>query len=89
MWTKTTCVLAMSEITRLNPKPGNSGADNARPIQAVVPDFHVRVEGDELRLQINGRNAPELKVSNEYRDMMQGYAAPSRRTAPKKRPSLS
>lgn len=66
---------AMAEITRLNPKPGNSGADSSRPIQAVVPDFHVAVEGDELRLQINGRNAPELKVSNEYRDMMQGYAA--------------
>ncbi len=33
------------------------------------------MEGDELRLQINGRNAPELKVSNEYREMMQGYAA--------------
>ena len=66
---------AMSEITRLNPKPGNSGADNTRPIQAVVPDFHVAVEGDELRLQINGRNAPELRVSGEYRDMMEGYAA--------------
>jgi len=67
--------LALSEITRLNPKPGNSGSDNARPIQAVVPDFHISVEGDELRLQINGRNAPELRVSNEYRDMMEGYAA--------------
>lgn len=66
---------AMAEITRLNPKPGNSGADNARPIQAVVPDFHVTVEGDALRLQLNGRNAPELKVSAEYRDMMEGYAA--------------
>jgi len=66
---------AVAEITRLNPKPGNSGSDNARPIQAVVPDFHVSVEGDELRLQINGRNAPELKVSQDYREMMQGYAA--------------
>jgi RNA polymerase sigma-54 factor len=28
-----------------------------------------------LRLQINGRNAPELRVSGEYRDMMEGYAA--------------
>jgi len=28
-----------------------------------------------LRLQINGRNAPELRVSNEYRDMMEGYSA--------------
>ncbi|MBL6645362.1 MAG: RNA polymerase factor sigma-54 [Flavobacteriales bacterium] len=66
---------AVAEITRLNPKPGNSGSDNARPIQAVVPDFHVSVEGDELRLQINGRNAPELKVSQDYQEMMQGYAA--------------
>lgn len=65
---------AMAEITRLNPKPGNSGSDTARHIQAVVPDFQVTVEGDELRLQINGRNAPELRVSNEYRDMMEGYA---------------
>ena len=66
---------AMSEITRLNPKPGNSGSDSSRPIQAVVPDFHVTVEGDVLRLSINGRNAPELKVSSEYREMMAGYAA--------------
>lgn len=66
---------AMSEITRLNPKPGNSGSDSSRPIQAVVPDFHVTVEGDALRLSINGRNAPELKVSSEYREMMAGYAA--------------
>jgi RNA polymerase sigma-54 factor len=66
---------AISEITRLNPKPGNSGSDASRPIQAVVPDFHVSAEGDELRLSINGRNAPELKVSHEYREMMAGYAA--------------
>lgn len=66
---------AMLEITRLNPKPGNSGSDSSRPIQAVVPDFHVSVEGDALRLSINGRNAPELKVSSEYREMMAGYAA--------------
>ena len=66
---------AIAEITRLNPKPGNSGAESSRPIQAVVPDFHVSVEGDALRLSINGRNAPELKVSSEYRDMMAGYVA--------------
>jgi len=67
--------LAVEEVTRLNPKPGNSGSDASRVIQAVVPDFHVSVEDDELRLQINGRNAPELRGSNEYREMMAGYAA--------------
>ena len=66
---------AIEEITRLNPKPGNSGSDSARVIQAVVPDFQVTVEDDELRLQIHGRNAPELRVSSEYREMMAGYAA--------------
>ena len=67
--------VAIDEITRLNPKPGNSGSDSVRPVQAVIPDFQVSVEGDQLRLQINGRNAPELRVSNEYREMMAGYAA--------------
>ena len=65
---------AIEEITRLNPKPGNSGSDSARVIQAVVPDFQVTVEDDELRLQIHGRNAPELRVSSEYREM-RGWAA--------------
>jgi RNA polymerase sigma-54 factor len=32
------------------------------------------VEDDELKLTLNARNAPELRISREYRDMMQHYA---------------
>jgi RNA polymerase sigma-54 factor len=66
--------IAISEITKLNPKPGNSSQDTGKSNQQVVPDFSIVIEDDELRLSLNGRNAPELKVSNSYREMMKGYA---------------
>jgi RNA polymerase sigma-54 factor len=66
---------AIAEITRLNPKPGNSSSGSTRAPQQVVPDFAVRVEDDELRLELNGRNAPELKIRAEYRDLLAGYVA--------------
>lgn len=67
---------ALAEITQLNPKPGNSGSDSARgaAIQ-VVPDFLLSVEDNELRLQLNQRNAPELRISPVYKEMMDTYAS--------------
>ncbi|MDG2425142.1 MAG: RNA polymerase factor sigma-54 [Flavobacteriales bacterium] len=66
---------AIAEITRLNPKPGNSSSGSSRAPQQVVADFSIAVGDDELRLEINGRNAPELKIRGEYRDLLAGYAA--------------
>lgn len=66
--------IAVSEIIKLNPKPGNSSRDSGKSTQQIVPDFAIVVEEDELRLSLNGRNAPELKVSNSYREMMKGYS---------------
>jgi RNA polymerase sigma-54 factor len=34
----------------------------------------VRTEDDELQLTINGRNAPDLKVSRQYSEMFEDYA---------------
>ncbi|MGB1122221.1 MAG: RNA polymerase factor sigma-54 [Flavobacteriales bacterium] len=67
---------ALAEITQLNPKPGNSGAESSRgtAIQ-VVPDFLLSVEDNELRLQLNQRNAPELRISPMYKEMMETYAS--------------
>ena len=67
---------ALTEITQLNPKPGNSGAESSRgtAIQ-VVPDFLLSVEDNELRLQLNQRNAPELRISPMYKEMMETYAS--------------
>ena len=64
---------AIDEIEKLNPKPGNSFAGSTRLIEHVVPDFTIRVVDGELELTLNGRNAPTLHVSRDYKDMMQTY----------------
>ncbi|WP_430906737.1 RNA polymerase factor sigma-54 [Maribacter sp. 2-571] len=64
---------AISEIEKLNPKPGGSYAGNNKMIEHVVPDFSIRIVEGELELSLNGRNAPELHVSREYNNMLKGY----------------
>ncbi len=64
---------AISEIEKLNPKPGGSYAGNNKMIEHVVPDFSIRIVDGELELSLNGRNAPELHVSREYNNMLKGY----------------
>lgn len=66
---------AIEFILHLNPKPGNSMVEATRSTQHIVPDFLISVENDELKLVLNSRNAPELKISREYKEMMQHYAA--------------
>lgn len=64
---------AIAEIERLNPKPGGSYSGNNRIVEHVVPDFSIRIVDGELELTLNGRNAPELHVSREYNNMLEGY----------------
>lgn len=65
---------AIDEIIKLNPKPGGAIRESNRTVQHVVPDFMVTESDGELKLQINGRNAPELKVSKEYQNLLKAYA---------------
>tara|TARA_B100000427_G_scaffold236778_1_gene199692 strand:+ start:807 stop:2267 length:1461 start_codon:yes stop_codon:yes gene_type:complete len=67
--------LALDEITKLNPKPGNSGGDSNRPVQHVVPDFMIRIRDDEVIVTLNHRNAPELRISPAYKEMMETYSS--------------
>lgn len=64
---------ALEEIGRINPKPGGSAVQGAEPNQVVVPDFLVSVVDGKLELKLNGRNAPELNVSREYKEMLSHY----------------
>ncbi len=64
---------AINEIEKLNPKPGGSFAGSNKITEHVVPDFAIRIEEDELVLTLNGRNAPSLHVSKDYKEMMQTY----------------
>ncbi len=66
---------AIEEIEHLNPKPGGAYAGSTRMIEHVVPDFTIKIIDGALELTLNGRNAPELHVSREYNNMLQGYKA--------------
>jgi len=65
---------AIDEIIKLNPKPGGSMKEAARNFQQIIPDFQITDNEGELQLTINGRNAPELKVSRDYQEMLRKYA---------------
>jgi len=66
---------AIHEIEKLNPKPGGSYSGNTKMIEQIVPDFSIRIVEGSLDLTLNSRNAPELHISNEYNNMLKGYAA--------------
>lgn len=65
----------IDEILKLNPKPGSSytGGNNAKIHQYIIPDFTIKNENGELELLLNMRNAPDLKVSNSFKEMYKGY----------------
>lgn len=65
----------IDEIVKLNPKPGGSFTNSSsRPTQHIIPDFLLDFEDGILKLTLNSRNAPELKVSRTYSNMLQDYA---------------
>lgn len=65
---------AIDEIVKLNPKPGGSMKGAGGNYQQIIPDFMIQENEGRLQLTINGRNAPELKVSRDYKNMLQKYA---------------
>jgi RNA polymerase sigma-54 factor len=64
----------IQEILKLNPRPGNSMADGQKSFQQVIPDFIITSEDGKLELSLNSRNAPDLKVSKAYIQMLEEYS---------------
>lgn len=60
-------------ILKLNPKPGSSFAVLNKAESYVIPDFFVFNNNGMLELSLNSKNAPELRVSEGYREMMKAY----------------
>ncbi len=60
------------QITKLNPKPGGTGEEIVKT-QYIIPDFILSNNNGKLELSLNSRNAPQLKVSRSYSDMLQAY----------------
>jgi RNA polymerase sigma-54 factor len=64
---------AHNEILKLNPRPGNSEYEGKRSVQHIIPDFIIVNNDGTLELSLNSRNAPELRLSKEYREMLDHY----------------
>jgi RNA polymerase sigma-54 factor len=63
---------AIEVIIKLNPKP--AGAINSSSVnQYIIPDFIVMNRDGELELTLNSKNAPDLRINDQYLDMLKGY----------------
>ena len=65
--------LVFDEISKLNPKPGGALSDYSQN-NHILPDFTLLIENGELKVILNRRNAPELHISNNYKEMLTGYS---------------
>lgn len=65
---------AMSEIIKLNPKPGGSwdSSISGNNIQ-ITPDFIVENENGELVFSLNQRSIPELNINRNFAEMLDEY----------------
>jgi RNA polymerase sigma-54 factor len=59
-------------ITKLNPKPGETGEGDGAT-QYIIPDFIVTNNNGKLDLILNARNAPELRISRSFAEMLDTY----------------
>lgn len=69
---------AIDEIIKLNPKPATAfnqggGTDKSRVNQYIIPDFIISNRDGELELTLNNKNAPDLRISDQYMDILKGY----------------
>jgi RNA polymerase sigma-54 factor len=63
---------AINMIIKLNPKPGETSGSEGRA-HYVIPDFIIYNNNGKLELSLNARNAPELRISSNYADMLDTY----------------
>ena len=59
-------------IIRLNPKPGSVEGESGTA-QYLIPDFILTNNGGKLELTLNAKNAPELRISRSFADMLDTY----------------
>jgi len=59
-------------ITKLNPKPGSVESEDGAA-QYLIPDFILVNSTGKLELTLNSRNAPELRISRSFAEMMDTY----------------
>lgn len=69
----------IQQIIRLNPKPGGNIGETNKAETYIIPDFFIVNTGGVLELSLNSRNAPDLRISEGYRDMLKEYERGSKK----------
>lgn len=66
---------ALTEITRLNPRPGSSlGETIGKNLQQIVPDFIVETHDDgSITIGLNNYNVPELRMNRDFTAMLEEH----------------
>jgi len=64
---------AIAEIRKLNPRPGGQLGELNKAEHYIIPDFFVYNNAGQLELTLNQKNAPDLKVSSDYKEMLRDY----------------
>ncbi|MBJ25408.1 MAG: RNA polymerase sigma-54 factor [Flavobacteriaceae bacterium] len=75
--------LVLNEISKLNPKPGGALSGSVQNTH-VIPDFILKIEDGDLKVSLNKRNSPELRISNNYKEMLSGYIEDPNKTKSQK-----
>ena len=75
--------LILNEISKLNPKPGGALSGSAQNTH-IIPDFILKIEDGDLKVSLNKRNSPELRISNNYKEMLSGYMIDPNKTKSQK-----
>lgn len=63
----------IQQIVKLNPKPGDVSTEGSKAENYIIPDFFIYNNLGKLEITLNSRNAPDLRVSEGYRDMLKEY----------------
>tara|TARA_B100000989_G_scaffold52656_1_gene35139 strand:+ start:7465 stop:8886 length:1422 start_codon:yes stop_codon:yes gene_type:complete len=63
---------SIDEISKLNPKPGGSISSEFSN-NTIIPDFILKIDDGQLIVELNKRNSPELRLSNSYKNILEGY----------------
>ena len=65
----------LEEIAKLSPKVGGNFDTQTITInQEIIPDFIIQVKNNEVIPLLNNKNAPTLRVSNEYKEILETYS---------------
>ncbi len=68
--------MAVDEILKLNPKPASGFVTRGdRAFNYVLPDYIISNRDGDLELSLNARNAPDLRINDQYRDMLKAFHA--------------